>query len=141
LRNTGNTRCYGFGGNSDFIVATKITGGHAFDGDMLPTLMRKLRYLPTAVTGDKAYNSAKNRLFLWLQGVKDKTIPRHAVKGRPPKTHKQRKRIERVFSVIKEKIGLKRTRFIGLGKVSLEFGLSALAFNLVNLLTIRGSPV
>jgi len=128
-------------GDSDFIVAVETTGGEKFDGDMLPPLISKIPYLPAVVTGDKAYNSAKNRLFLWSQGVQDKTIPKVRSVGRPPKTHKQRKRIERVFSVIKEKFGFKRTRFIGLAKVAFEACLSAFAFNLVNLLTIRGSPV
>jgi len=128
-------------GKSDFIVAVETTGGEKFDGDMLPAIVHKIRYLPAAVTGDKAYNSAKNRLFLWSQGVQDKTIPKVRRVGRPPNAHKTRKRIERVFSVIKEKFGLKRTRFFGDIKVSFDFALSAFAFNLVNLLTIRGSPV
>lgn len=128
-------------GNSGFIVAVATTGGERYDGDMLPSLLKKIRYLPCAVTGDKAYSSAKNRLFLWSQGVQDKTIPRVRSVGRPPKAHKMRKRIERVFSVIKEKFGLKRTRFFGGLKVSFDNALSAFAFNLVNLLTIRGSPM
>ena len=128
-------------GDSDFIVAVETTGGEKFDGDMLPAVVHKIRYLPCAVTGDKAYNSAKNRLFLWSQGVQDKTIPKARGVGRPPNAHKMRKRIERVFSVIKEKFGLKRTRFFGGLKVSFDIALSAFAFNLVNLLTIRGSPM
>jgi IS5 family transposase len=131
----------GIDGNSDFIVAVDVTPGNIFDGAMLPSLISKVPYLPAAVTGDKAYNSAANRLFLWSQGVEDKTIPRHPKRGRKPKTYKQRRRIERVFSVIKEKFGFKRSRFFGLSGVALEFGLSALAFNLVNTLSIRGSPI
>jgi len=128
-------------GNSDFIVAVETTPGNVFDGAMLPVLVDKLRYLPDAITGDRAYNSVSNSLFLRLRGVEDKTIPRHPRRGRKPRAHKQRKRIERVFSVIKGKFGLARTRFFGLPKVSIEFGLAAFAFNLVNILSIRGSPV
>jgi len=128
-------------GDSDFIVAVETTAGNVFDGSMLPQIVHQVRYLPDAVTGDKAYNSAANSLFLWSQGVEDKTIPRHPKRGRKPKTHKQRKRIERVFSVIKVKFGLRRTRFFGVSKVSFDFGISAMAFNLVNILSIRGSPV
>ena len=127
-------------GDSDFVVAVEATAGNVFDGAMLPTLIDKISYLPYAVTGDKAYNSAENHVYLLSRGVKDKTIPRHARRGRKPKAHKQRRRIERVFSVIKGKFGLKRSRFFGLGRIALEFGLSALAFNLLNLLSIRAGP-
>ena len=112
-----------------------------FRDRLMPVLVDKLRYLPDAITGDRAYNSVSNSLFLRLRGVEDKTIPRHPRRGRKPRAHKQRKRIERVFSVIKGKFGLARTRFFGLPKVSIEFGLAAFAFNLVNILSIRGSPV
>jgi transposase, IS5 family len=138
-----NKLFYGYKGHimtdadSDFIVGVDFSRGSLWDGAILQPLVLSLPFLPKQITGDKAYWSYSNVDFLRSMGIGDKIIPQKFPKSNLSSSHKKRRLIERVFAVIKGKIGLCRTRFFGLAKCGIDFKLAALAYNLINIITFN----
>jgi IS5 family transposase len=115
--------------DSELIVQVLTTPGNVPDGVVLPTLAQ-----PQAqeLTGDKAYDSKANRAHLTTLGVASGLYPRLPRRGRP--------QIERKFAECKQCHGLRRARYWGLAKVTVQTILVALVVNLkrwVTLLKLR----
>ena len=123
--------------DSELIVQVLTTPGNVPDGVVLPTLAQ-----PQAkeLTGDKAYDSKANRSHLATLGVASGLIPRRPRPGRPRKSWRQRPQIERKFAECKQSHGLRRARYWGLAKVTVQSLMVALVVNLkrwVTLLKLR----
>ena len=103
------------------------------DGVVLPTLA-----LPQAkeLTGDKAYDSKANRSHLSNLGVASGLYPRLPRPGRPRKSWRERHQIERKFAECKQSHGLRRARYWGLDKVTVQTLMVALVVNFKRWVTI-----
>jgi len=123
----------GTDGNA-FIVAADLTGGNMHDGFMFPDLVMHACYFPKQATADKSYWSRANQDFLREIGIGDYIIPQGKKSEELEGVYRKRRKIERVFSFIKIKGGLFRTRFIGQLKVGLDVGFAIMAYNINNLL-------
>lgn len=124
--------------DSELIVQVLTTPGNVPDGVVLPTLAQ-----PQAqeLTGDKAYDSKANRSHLAALGVASGLHPRRPRPGRPRKSWRERPKIERKFAECKQFHGLRRARYWGLAKVTIQTLMVALVVNLkrwVTLLKLRG---
>jgi IS5 family transposase len=123
--------------DSELIVQVLTTPGNVFDGAVLPELAQ-----PQAreLTGDKAYDSKTNRTHLAELGVSCGLISRRRRPGRPRKSWRERPKIERKFAECKQFHGLRRARYWGLAKVTVQTLMVALVVNLkrwVTLLKLR----
>jgi transposase, IS5 family len=116
------------------ITKIEVTPGNAHDGVIMRELVRDLLFKPKEATADKLYWSLKNAGFLDSLGIENGIIPK-GIEGWPVKaSHRLRKLIERINSLLKCVCGLFRTRFFGLLNVDLDTKLAGFAVNLVNLL-------
>ena len=119
--------------DSELIVQVLTTPGNVPDGVVLPTLAQ-----PQAqeLTGDKAYDSKTNRFHLAALGVAAGLHPRLPRPGRPRKSWRERPKIERKFAECKQFHGLRRARYWGLAKVTVQTLMVALVVNLKRWVTL-----
>jgi IS5 family transposase len=123
--------------DSEFLVQAATTPGNVPDGAALPELAQ-----PQAgeMTGDKAYDSKTNHAHLTSLGVTSGLQRRAPRPGRPRKSWRERSKIERKFAECKQLHGLRRARYWGLAKVTIQTLMVALVVNLkrwVTLLKLR----
>lgn len=119
--------------DSELIVQVLTTPGNMPDGLVLPSLAQ-----PQAreLTGDKAYDSQANRSHLAALGVSPGLYPRRPRPGRPRKSWRERPQIERKFVECKQFHGLRRARYWGLAKVTVQTLMVALVVNLKRWVTL-----
>jgi IS5 family transposase len=119
--------------DSEFIVQVKTTPGNMPDGGQLPELIDGHAQ---ETTGDKAYDSKDNHAHLAAVGSASGIIRRHRRPGRPRHSHRERPKIERKFSEVKNRHGLDRARYWGLAKVSIQSFMVAIVVNLKRLVKL-----
>lgn len=112
---------------SELITAIKATPGNRPDNLELPKLVDSRC---AALTGDKIYDSRKNREHLTARGVKNAIIPRKRRRGRPLRAEKLRPRIEGKFAEAKKHHGLGRARYWGLAMMAVQTFMVAIVLNL-----------
>lgn len=135
---------YGYKGfascdSGQFIIGYHCTPANISEMKELVKFLPKLSLCEgTAVYADKGYASAENRDYLRSMGLIDKIMHKGA-RGRSLTEDQKmenksigrfRSMIERVFGTIKRNQGLFRSRFVGLSKVTFEFGLHCIAYNM-----------
>jgi IS5 family transposase len=118
-----------------FIKATAFTAGNVHDSNHFTDLLSGKE---TEVYADSAYKSKKHDDWLEDHHVDNKVIER-AYRNTPltPKQKKKNQRnsgtrctVERVFGVLKLHYGMGQTRYLGLARNSIRFGVMCLAYNL-----------
>lgn len=144
------------------ITAVKSTTGKENDGKQLPILIKKDRFTPLprkrTYTGDKAYDDGDNHEILKTEKLGD------ALRLKITRTHKknphkapwlklleseeyhqglkERYKIEQKYGEAKLGHGLRRCRYLGLGKFHLQATLTAVVLNLkVVVAQITGSTL
>jgi IS5 family transposase len=125
--------------DSELIVAIKTTPGNVPDGVVFPQLIDGH---PREATGDKGYDSAANHSHLEALGVASGIIRRRRPSGRPRNSRRERPKVERKFAEGNQRHGLKKARYWGLIKVSIQNLMVAIVVNLKRLvkLTLRNAP-
>jgi len=148
--------------HSGLITSVKSTTGKANDGKQLPTIVAKDNFTPLprkrTYAGDKAYDDGENHEVLKTKKLGD------ALRLKITRTHKkdpnkepwlkllkderyhqglkERYKIERKYGEAKQSHGLRRCRYLGLGKFHLQATVTALVLNLkVIVAQITGSTL
>jgi len=119
--------------DSELIVGVKTTPGNVPDGAVFRELIGAH---PREATGDKGYDSAANHAHLAELGVASGIIRRQRRPGRPRKSQRERPKIERKFAEGKQHHGMKKARYWGLAKVSIQNLMVALVVNLKRLVKL-----
>jgi len=119
--------------DSELIVGIKTTPGNVPDGVVFPELIDAH---PGEAAGDKGYDSAANHAHPAELGVASGIIRRQRRPGRPRNSRRERPKIERKFAEGKQHHGLKKARYWGLVKVSIQNLMVALAVNLKRLVKL-----
>jgi IS5 family transposase len=119
--------------DSEFLVEAATTPGNVPDGAVLPQVAQSQA---GEMTGDKAYDSKTNRTHLAELGVSCGLIPRRRRPGRPRHSWRERPKIERKFAECKQFHGLRRARYWGLDKVTIQTLMVALVVNLKRWVTL-----
>lgn len=96
------------------------------------------------VMADKAYDSDKRRKLLMKHGIEDQIMYKKKKGKQQPRWQlelnklwsKKRGRIESIFGIMKECMGLRRARYKGWDKQQVHFDLFAMAYNLKRTLSI-----
>lgn len=112
---------------SELIVGVMTTPGNVPDGGVLPLLIDSG---PREVTGDKGYDRAANHAHLEEMGAASGIIRRRRGPGRPRKSRRERPKVERKFAEGNQRHGLKKARYWGLVKVSIQSFMVAIVVNL-----------
>lgn len=125
--------------DSELIVGIKTTPGNVPDGVVFPELIDGH---PREATGDKGYDSAANHAHLEALGVASGIIRRRRSPGRPRHSRRERPKVERKFAEGNQRHGLKKARYWGLAKVSIQNLMVAIVVNLKRLvkLTLLAAP-
>ena len=130
------------------ITSVAVTGGNAYDGHLLPVLVKSdlAQALPVGiVSADRGYDDSDNHILLWDKGIhsgirlndyrtqkKDGHVevwrslleePEYALAGAV------RYRVERKFGEAKEGHGLRRCRYVGIIKYLFQAVFTAVALN------------
>ena len=119
--------------DSELIVGIKTTPGNVPDGAVFPELIDAR---PREAIGDKGYDSIGNHAHLEALGVASGIIRRRRRPGRPRHSQRQRPKVERKFAEGNQRHGLKRARYWGLLKVSIQSFLVAIVVNLKRLVKL-----
>lgn len=121
-----------------------VLGGHATPANQSDTqefigVLDEVRVKAgETVYADKGYSSQLNRFVLQVRGITD-GIMHKAARNRELNSAEKlanrlissvRSKVERAFGTLKRGYGFHRARYLGVGKVALEFLLNAVAFNL-----------
>jgi transposase len=117
----------------ELIVGLKTTPGNVPDGAVFPELIGPR---PREATGDKGYDSAANHAHLQALGVASGIIRRCRRPGRPRHSRRERPKVERKFAEGNQRHGLKKARYWGLLKVSIQSFLVAIVVNLKRLVKL-----
>ena len=125
--------------DSELIVGLKTTPGNVPDGVVFTELIDGH---PREATGDKGYDSAANHAHLEALGVASGIIRRRRPPGRPRNSRRERPKVERKFAEGNQRHGLKKARYWGLAKVSIQNLMVAIVVNLKRLvkLTLLAAP-
>lgn len=136
-----------------FILGGHATGANVSDTGELESVLEESDLKENIpVDADKGYSSKKNRELLETRGFKDQIMFK-AQKGKPlsdeqKKINKEissvRFIIERSFGTLKRDYLLSRAKYLGKKKLSMQFHLSAIAFNLkkaINLIKFTPKPL
>jgi IS5 family transposase len=113
--------------DSELIVGVKTTPGNVPDGAVFPELIGAH---PRETTGDKVDDSPANHAHLAELGVASGIIRRQRPPGCPRNSRRERPKIERKFAEGKQNHGMKKARYRGLAKVSIQNLMVALVANL-----------
>jgi IS5 family transposase len=119
--------------DSELIVGVKTTPGNVPDGTVFPELIDAH---PREATGDKGYDSAANHAHLAELGVASGIIRRQRRPGRPRNSRRERPKVERKFAEGNQRHGLKKARYWGLAKVSIQSFMVAIVVNLKRLIKL-----
>jgi IS5 family transposase len=126
----------------DFITNVATSGGNISDHDYLEAMTEGPP--PAAVTADKLYDSRHHHQRLAAKGVKSYIIRKKnsPVPADPEyqRAAQLRKRIERVFAVLKKYHGGSRARYWGRLKVSIQHVLTATVYDLKILAKVLTIP-
>lgn len=147
--------------NSQNLLTTsvKASSGEAYDGEFLPSLVEKDQtkgIRPKTYSGDKGYDDGENHEFLKEKGLKTaiclkqkRTLSKSKgnnlywsqVKYDPDYQRGQRERykVERTYADAKTKHGLKRCRYLGLAKFTVQSYLTFAAMNLKRIIKLTTS--
>jgi IS5 family transposase len=118
-----------------FIKATAFTAGNVHDSNHFTDLLSGKE---SEVNADSAYKSKQHDDWLEDHYVKNKVVDR-AYRNTPltPEQKKKNQRnsgtlctVERVFGVLKLHYGMGQTRYLGLARNRIRFGVMCLAYNL-----------
>ena len=132
--------CYGYqahiveDADSELIVGVRTTPGNVPDGVVLPELIAAH---PQEATAAKGYDRAANHAPLVTLRVACGIIRRRRPPGRPRNSRRARPKIERQFAESKQRHGLKKARYWGLVKVSIQSFMVAIVVNLKRLVQLR----
>lgn len=118
--------------DSELFTACEVTPGNEADGDKLAGLIRGS---PQGVTADKAYDSNDNHKVLKEQAIRSSIIIKKNRKDPTiiglanPDSQAERPKIEHKFGELKKWHGLRRTRYWGLAKVTIQCLISCIVVN------------
>ncbi|MBI5465239.1 transposase [Candidatus Gottesmanbacteria bacterium] len=137
-------------------TSIKVSGGEAYDGEFLPSLVKKdqaKKLKPKTYSTDKGYDDGNNHDFLREKGLKtaiclnnNRTTSKseennsywQKIKDDPDyqKGQDERYKIERSYADAKVKHGLKRCRYLGLAKFTIQSYLTFAAMNLKRIIKL-----
>ncbi|MBW1954016.1 MAG: transposase, partial [Deltaproteobacteria bacterium] len=123
--------------DSELILGVKTTAGNVPDGAVFPGLIDGQ---PREATGDKGYDLAANHAHLEALGVASGIIQRRRRPGQPRHSCQERPKIERKFAEGNQRHGLKKARYWGLVKVSIQSFMVAIVVNLKRLVKLISPP-
>jgi len=134
---------------SELITSVRIVAGNAYDGHLLPELVKEdlALGLPVGVvSADRGYDDIDNHVFLWEMGIhsairlneyrtkkKDKNKEVWVRLKRTRKYReglKERHKVERKFEEAKRWHGLRRCRYVGIVGYAIQAFLVAIVLNL-----------
>lgn len=122
----------GLDSDSEIITTCEVTSGNEADGDKLPALIRGH---PREVTADKAYDSNDNHEYLKREHIRSSIIIKknrtneEVIGLADPQSQRERPKIEHKFAELKNYHGLKRSRYWGLERVTIQCLISCIVVN------------
>jgi len=123
----------------DFIIDGNITPANCADTTEMLSIVKKVPLRRKAlILADKGYCSTKNRLGItklgYLPGIMFRTFSNKILDVLKRKFNRWissiRGSVERAFGTLKRGYGFYRTKFLGISKVTGQFFIAAIAFNL-----------
>jgi len=138
-RDSGKKTYYGYkehaviDGETELFVDVTVTPANVYDGHVLEALADERA---GSITADKAYDSNANHAFLKERGIRSAIIRKNNRKYAKLyndafcNEQKRRPVIERCFANQKMNHGMRRARYLGLGKVSIQAVMTCIVVNL-----------
>jgi len=140
---------------SGLVTSVEVTSGNAYDGHLLPKLLKRDLEQGLAVgivSADRGYDDSDNHVLLWSKGIHSgirlnnyrtknkhghtevwlamKETPEYALAGAV------RYKVERKFGEAKEGHGLRRCRYVGVVRYQLQAIMTAMALNLKRIVKV-----
>ena len=121
---------------STIITDYEVTSGEKHDGAHMMSLLGETTF--KAVTADKGYDDSTNHYELQEKVIKDFIALKRYEKNVEAKKHEEYRNVlrmrscgERVFSITKNRYGMKRCRYLGQVKTTVQIGMTYLVHNVV----------